>query len=99
VVVLKKADVYSTLETYINKEHIPEKFGGGFTFNNGMLPDLDNGIRQGLHWLTPTESLPPGPIKFTEDGDGKRMIVGTGTVDGKTPRNVKIATLEQETVQ
>ncbi|KAF7586322.1 hypothetical protein BBP40_009069 [Aspergillus hancockii] len=51
------ADVYSTLEKYINKEHIPEKFGGGFTFKHGMLPDLDNGIRQALHWKAPTTHL------------------------------------------
>ncbi|OOO09020.1 cellular retinaldehyde-binding/triple function domain protein [Aspergillus oryzae] len=93
VVVLKQSDVYTTLERYIDKENIPTKFGGGFAFQNGMLPDLDHGIRQHLQWTTPSECIPSGPVKWMQADGGKRIAIATGSVDRNVPRNVEIAAL------
>ncbi|KAB8222338.1 CRAL-TRIO domain-containing protein [Aspergillus novoparasiticus] len=93
VVVLKQSEVYATLERYIDKENIPKKFGGGFAFQNGMLPDLDHGIRQRLQWTTPSECIPPGPVKWLQADCGKRIAIATGSVDKNVLRNVEIAAL------
>lgn len=82
VAVLKSADVYETLNQYIPHGNIPAQFGGGFQFSNGMLPDLCPTIQQKLHWSNPSSKvLPPGPIKWKENGRG-RVMIATGTIDG-----------------
>ncbi|KAE8142349.1 CRAL-TRIO domain-containing protein [Aspergillus pseudotamarii] len=93
VVILKQSEVYRTLERFIDKENIPAKFGGGFAFQNGMLPDLDPGIRQRLQWTTPSQCIPSGPVKWMQADGGRRIAVATGSVDVNVPRNVEIAAL------
>ncbi|PYH89956.1 CRAL/TRIO domain-containing protein [Aspergillus ellipticus CBS 707.79] len=82
LVLLPSKEAYSTLAEEIEHEDIPVQFGGGFKFTNGMLPDLDKGIRQGLSWRSGPvkEALPAGPIKWMENEQGERRIVATGTV-------------------
>lgn len=97
IVFLKPNDVSPTLEKYIDPENIPSQLGGRFTFTNGMLPDLDAGIRKALHWTAPsdgsgTSSLPPGPIKWVEDKGSRREAVATGSVGG-LQRTEKVAVL------
>ncbi|KAE8152336.1 CRAL/TRIO domain-containing protein [Aspergillus avenaceus] len=96
VVVLKQAEAYTTLEKYIDKENIPERFGGGFPFTNGMLPDLDKGIRQALRWTVLSECVPDGPIKWRQHGDGQLIAVATGSVQEKTLRNTEFAILDHQ---
>ncbi|PIG79157.1 CRAL/TRIO domain protein [Aspergillus arachidicola] len=93
LLVLQQSEVYTTLEKYIDKENIPTKFGGGFAFQNWMLPDLDHGIRQPLQWTTPSECIPPGPVKWMQADGGKRIAIATGSVDKNVLRNVEIAAL------
>lgn len=82
VAVLKSADVYETLNQYIPHGNIPAQFGGDFQFSNGMLPDLCPTIQQTLHWQSPSSKvLPPGPIKWKENGR-VRVMIATGTIDG-----------------
>ena len=82
IAVLKSADVYGTLNQYISHDNIPTQFGGGFRFSNGMLPDLCPAIQQALHWSNPSsKTLPPGPIKWKENGHG-RIVIATGTANG-----------------
>ncbi|BCR85398.1 CRAL-TRIO domain-containing protein [Aspergillus chevalieri] len=97
IVFLKSNDVSPTLEKYIDPENIPSQLGGRFTFTNGMLPDLDTGIRNALHWTTPSDgsdtgSLPPGPIKWVQDEGGRREAVATGSVGG-LQRTERVAVL------
>lgn len=83
IMVLKSADVYPTLEKYVEKEHIPAQCGGDFAFLKGMLPDLDSGLRESLTWVSPCCSLPSGPIKFIEYVEGRRKAISTGILNGE----------------
>lgn len=90
--VLKSTDVYGTLNQYIHHDNIPTQFGGGFQFSNGMLPNLCPAIHQALHWSNPSSRvLPPGPIKWKENGHG-RIVIATGTIDG-VQRTTEFASL------
>lgn len=93
LVVLKSAEVYSTLEKCIDHVNIPKQFGGEFVFQNGMLHDLDEGIRQTLSWINSESSLPPGPLKWIEDGEDRKAIA-TGCVGG-IERTEEIAVLRK----
>jgi hypothetical protein len=95
IAMLKSADVYEILNQYIHHDNIPTQLGGGFQFSNGMLPDLCPAIQQALHWSNPTSRiLPPGPIKWKENGHG-RIVIATGTVDG-VQRATEFASLVDE---
>ncbi|PWY67089.1 CRAL/TRIO domain-containing protein [Aspergillus sclerotioniger CBS 115572] len=82
LVITKSADAYDTMLKHVDHDKIPSQFGGGFKFTTGMLPELDEGIRQALQWTNLSkEGLPPGPIKWMEDAEGRRRAVATGRVD------------------
>ncbi|KAL4771842.1 CRAL-TRIO domain-containing protein [Aspergillus nidulans var. acristatus] len=95
---LPRSDAYDTLKADIEHDDIPTCLGGGFQFETGMLPDLDDGIRRALEWSGTQVDLPPGPIKWVqtpapaESGTGTRKAVATGTVEG-VQRAVEVATL------
>ncbi|EED14462.1 CRAL/TRIO domain protein [Talaromyces stipitatus ATCC 10500] len=92
IVVLKSVDVYPVLNQSIHHDDIPTQFGGGFDFSNGMLPNLCPAIQYTLNWSDPSSTtLPPGPIKWKENGDD-RIAIATGTVDG-VQRAIKVASL------
>jgi hypothetical protein len=95
---LQRSDAYDTLKADIEHDDIPTCLGGGFQFETGMLPDLDDGIRRALEWSGTQVDLPPGPIKWVqtpapaESGTGTRKAVATGTAEG-VQRAVEVATL------
>ncbi|KAB8262519.1 CRAL-TRIO domain-containing protein [Aspergillus pseudonomiae] len=93
LVILKSDQVYSTLEKCMDHTNIPKQFGGEFVFQNGMLPDLDEGIRQTLFWVDSKNCLPPGPLKWVQDGENRKAIA-TGTVGG-IERAEEIAVLKK----
>ncbi|GAB1198708.1 hypothetical protein APSETT444_008036 [Aspergillus pseudonomiae] len=93
LVILKSDQVYSTLEKCMDHINIPKQFGGEFVFQNGMLPDLDEGIRQTLFWVDSKSCLPPGPLKWVQDGENRKAIA-TGAVGG-IERAEEIAVLKK----
>jgi hypothetical protein len=93
IMVLSRTEVLPVLEQHIDDANIPTAFGGGFSFTHGMLPDLDDNIWQRFSWSLPTRSLPPGPIKWTEGVDGRKMALAVGGEAGSR-RMEKIATLD-----
>ncbi|KAF7164835.1 hypothetical protein CNMCM5623_009262 [Aspergillus felis] len=96
IVVLTSTDAYGTLNKYIHHDDIPAEFGGAFQFTTGMLPNLCPVARQALRWAPPfNETLPPGPIKWTQDAGGQLKAVATGTADG-VERELHVATLDVE---
>ncbi|GKZ28451.1 hypothetical protein AbraIFM66950_007119 [Aspergillus brasiliensis] len=98
LVITKSADAYATMAEYMEHQDIPSQFGGGFQFANGMLPDLDEGIRQALRWTSVgKEAFPQGPLKWTEDDNGQRRAIATGSVDGRQ-RSEDIAVLSLDPV-
>lgn len=100
IVVLRPSDVYRTLSTYIEDRDIPVQLGGRFTFENGMLPEVDESVCKSLWGNSPStsggakRSLPSGPLKWVQDGeDGKRKIVATGRIGG-VQRSTEVAVLD-----
>jgi hypothetical protein len=93
IVVLSSPEVLPALEEYIDDTNIPTAFGGGFSFTHGMLPELDHNIWQHFSWKLPSRSLPPGPIKWTEDADGRKIAIAVGGQAG-SKRSEKIAILD-----
>ncbi|PWY72596.1 CRAL/TRIO domain protein [Aspergillus eucalypticola CBS 122712] len=84
LVITRPADAYATMAEYMEHKDIPSQFGGGFQFTNGMLPDLDEGIWQALQWtISSKEAFPQGPLKWTEDENGQRRAVATGSIDSR----------------
>ncbi|KAF3022267.1 hypothetical protein E8E15_007255 [Penicillium rubens] len=92
IVVLMESEVLPTLREYIDDANIPANFGGEFQFTHGMLPDLDDNIQQLLNSGS-SKSLPPGPLKWIKDSDGRQTALAVGSKSGSV-RNDKIATLD-----
>ena len=92
IVVLMESEVLPTLREYIEDVNIPVKFGGGFQFTHGMLPDLDSNIQQILN-SDSLKSLPPGPLKWIHGSDGRRTALAVGSKSGSERRD-KIATID-----
>ncbi|KAJ5138839.1 uncharacterized protein N7515_003687 [Penicillium bovifimosum] len=92
IVVLLNNEVLPSLREHIDDANIPDIFGGGLSFKHGMLPDLDNNIRQRLNWDSPEKSLPPGPIKWAQELD-KVVALAVGSQDGSA-RHEKIAEVD-----
>ncbi|KAJ6003502.1 hypothetical protein N7451_006049 [Penicillium sp. IBT 35674x] len=93
IVVLSSTEVLPALEEYIDNANIPTTLGGRFPFEHGMLPELDDNIWQHFSWRLPSRSLPPGPIKWTEDVNGRKIALAVGGEAGSR-RIEKIAVLE-----
>ncbi|RDW83562.1 SEC14 family lipid-binding protein [Aspergillus mulundensis] len=88
---LTKDNAYDTLRETIEHDNIPTSIGGGFQFETGMLPDLDDQIRRALEWSGSHVDLPPGPIKWIQTAGGDRKAIATGT--DAEQRAVEVATL------
>ncbi|KAL6230731.1 hypothetical protein BDW75DRAFT_248432 [Aspergillus navahoensis] len=93
-------DAYDALKEHIEHDDIPICVGGGFHYEIGMLPDLDDGIRRALEWSGAQVDLPPGPIKWVQtpapagSGTGGRKAVATGTTGTEGGRRaVEVAAL------
>ncbi|KAL2851124.1 CRAL/TRIO domain protein [Aspergillus pseudoustus] len=82
LVMVTSGETYSMLSETIDHESIPRNFGGGFAYETGMLPDLDDELRQAMTWTSPRGQLPDGPIKWTKDATGAIKAIATGTVEG-----------------
>jgi hypothetical protein len=82
IVILLNPEVLPTLREHIEDENIPTIFGGGFSYEHGMIPDLDNNIRQRLNWNSPEKYLPPGPLKWAKNSNGKIMLSAVGSQAG-----------------
>lgn len=91
--VLMSPEVLPTLRKYMDDASIPIKFGGKFEFTSGMLPDLDDNIQQFLN-PNSSKSLPPGPLKWIQDSDGRQTALAVGSNAG-SERSDKIATLDR----
>ena len=92
IVVLLESEVLPTLREYMDDANIPTKFGGKFQFTHGMLPDLDGNIQQLLK-SDSSRFLPPGPLKWVQDSDGRRTALAVGSKAG-SERSDKIATVD-----
>ncbi|OQO12390.1 hypothetical protein B0A48_03032 [Cryoendolithus antarcticus] len=97
IFILSAANANQTLLQYIDKENIPEKYGGLLRFKFGDLPKLEPAIANELQWQENVKSgnarsFPTGPIHWRKDENGNLNAIAVGTENGK-PRNRLIATL------
>ncbi|KAH8678420.1 CRAL-TRIO domain-containing protein [Xylariales sp. PMI_506] len=87
----------SILAEAIDPVNIPQKYGGQFPFEFGMLPDLDQEIKDMVSWSNGDDGktladMPMGPIKWAQREDGKKTAVAVGTVSG-AKRNAPVMAL------
>ena len=92
--ILQPPEVLPTLQKYVEMENIAQKFGGQFEYEHGMQPKLDPEVSQVLKWLPPNASLPVGPLKWIEQGKGKRVVLAVGNNEGMERRD-KVASLHR----
>lgn len=90
--VLSSNEVSDALKEHIDDANIPTAFGGAFEFTHGSLPSPDQNILDRLSWESSYQTLPSGPLKFSQDGDGKLTAVAVGALQG-AKRNEFIATI------
>ncbi|CAG7974310.1 unnamed protein product [Penicillium salamii] len=93
IVFLLPGEVLPTLREVIDDINIPAKFGGGLAFTHGQSPDLENDIKQHLGLDDPSNTLPPGPIKWIEELDGRRTALAVGS-QGGAERSDRFATID-----
>ncbi|KAL3457459.1 CRAL-TRIO domain-containing protein [Aspergillus heterothallicus] len=83
LVILTSAEAYTVVSEDIDHDSIPTSVGGGLAYDTGMLPTLDDELRQAVRWSLPEPGqLPPGPIKWVLGGSGEWKAIATGTVEG-----------------
>ncbi|KAL3451381.1 putative phosphatidylinositol/phosphatidylcholine transfer protein [Aspergillus insuetus] len=83
IVVLTSYETYLALNEDIEHSSIPASCGGGFAYETGSLPDLNEEICRALQWSVPQKHFPPGPIKWVNSDDGHQWrAIATGTIDG-----------------
>ncbi|KAF4989057.1 hypothetical protein FGRMN_9387 [Fusarium graminum] len=78
LVIVPSGRALSTLTARIDIESIPTEYGGEFDYIPGRPPKLDQGILEHLDWNLSGDRLPEGPIKWSEDQDGRRLVRATG---------------------
>ncbi|RAH67448.1 SEC14 family lipid-binding protein [Aspergillus aculeatinus CBS 121060] len=78
LVILTEGQVLPALAGLVEHESIPRQFGGGFEVVHGMRADLDAGLLEVLG-KERAMVLPEGPLKWREDGEGRRVLVATGS--------------------
>ena len=93
--ILTQEEVLPTLQQYVEMANIPKRFGGNFDFYHGMQPQLDPVIADMLSWQPPNSQMPPGPMKWVDEGSGKRAAVAVGSGSGRI-REEKIAVLRSK---
>ena len=93
LVILTPDEVIPTLTQTIDLENIPVQYGGGFAFEHGMVPKLDEGLRRRLEWLDQEKRMvPTGPLKWKVDKQGRRVAIAVG-VEFEGIRNLAFARL------
>ncbi|KAL8827998.1 MAG: hypothetical protein Q9191_002848 [Dirinaria sp. TL-2023a] len=90
--ILSPEEVLPTLQQHVEMADIPQRFGGEFESYHGMQPMLDPVISGMLNWQSPHKDLPKGPIKWIDEGWGRRAAVAVGSKEGRA-RKEKIATV------
>ena len=84
-----------TLETFIDPENIPKKYGGKLDFKFGDMPVLDPAIERALKWEGDNKAFPGGPMFWVhkkvggnvQEGSGNEMeAIAVGSSAGKERR-------------
>lgn len=97
IFILSHASMKTTLEKYIEPQHIPKKYGGTLDYEFGQLPNLDPVIEEAFNWQNPhtqngKNTIPTGPIKWTRAKDGDLIANAVGSEKGRR-RHVEIGSL------
>ena len=93
IVFLSPDEALPTMEKYIDIENIPKSFGGRLELEWRVEPNLDPVIKESLTWLPAGDgSVPKGPMKWVDGGNGSKVAVAVGKEGGKV-RYDQIASL------
>jgi CRAL/TRIO domain len=100
IFILSSSNMKSVLETYIEPDNIPKKYGGNLDFEFGNMPSLEPAIADSMELLDSqlvqtakeggVRSIPTGPIKWRETTGKEMEAVAVGSEKGK-PRDRPIA--------
>jgi hypothetical protein len=83
--------VLPTLQEFCHIRDIPTTYGGEFAEDFDLGSDLSNS----LTWITPSPTLPHGPLKWVKKSDGRRVAVAVGSKDDNSPRFEEVAQLKR----
>lgn len=85
-----------TLESFIDPQNIPKKYGGELDFEFGYSgPTIDPTLEKNFEWKTEKKEYPMGPLywrKAEKDGLGVLELVAAGS-EGGVERNVVVGVL------
>lgn len=86
-----------TLESFIEPQNIPKKYGGELDFEFGYAgPTLDPILEKYLEWKTEKKEFPMGPLYWRnaeKDGHGILELVASGSENNGVQRHSVIAVL------
>lgn len=86
IFILSNAEMKETLESFIEPENIPQKYGGTLDFKWGDLPKFDHkAMDEVTTWKNGYTDFPDGPMFWHDKGDHIELEA-VGSVDGK-PRH------------
>ncbi|PLB33275.1 SEC14 family lipid-binding protein [Aspergillus candidus] len=88
LIFLTPSEVLPTLEEHIDTASLPASLGGSHPWKHGERPLLDEPTKA----LLKVDELPPGPMKWVVDDQGRRCLVAVGSEGGK-PRRETVAVL------
>ena len=83
IFILSAAEMKGTLESFIEPENIPTKYGGTLDFKWGDLPKFDHkAMDEVTTWRNGYTDFPEGPMFWHDKGDHIELEA-VGSVDGK----------------
>lgn len=83
IFILSAAEMKETLESFIEPENIPTKYGGTLDFKWGDLPKFDHkAMDEVTTWRNGYTDFPEGPMFWHDKGDHIELEA-VGSVDGK----------------
>ncbi len=102
IFILSHHEVLPTLESFMDIENIPKKYGGKLDFECGKLPVLDSQVRDCLSIMGGPNAerlFLTAPVRWMDETDeGEMTALGVGSVDGHQ-RKEPVATLHSLAVR
>jgi hypothetical protein len=98
IFILGQHEVKSTLESFIDIQNIPKKYGGELDFEWGQLSIPDPAWEGIVQWENGFSEFPSGPLLWEETDNGKKLAcIAHGRVDGKD-RHQTVCTIPNQFV-
>ncbi|KAF4632106.1 hypothetical protein G7Y89_g6025 [Cudoniella acicularis] len=98
IFILSSHDMKKTLESFIDPENIPKKYGGKLEFQFGDRPVLDPVIQKITKWEGGRDNFPEGPMFWVDnDKEGKAIkAIAVGSVQEGEERREDVCVLTRD---